>query len=272
MCAGGPCAAGPLLIVGMGGSGTRVTARIAQEFGWFMGYRRNESEDALDLAAFDYRWSPGFVCGTLAPYDLRRMEQEHGRALARHLHGCPKGGRWGWKHPPSIHLLEWYAARHPGLRVLHLLRDGRDMSFSQTGGLAHLQRLGPAVLDGDDTPYRWNRERPWGAQRPPEGRRDHSPERAMAFWAAVNDSAANVGERVLGERYCRIRFEDMVADGSSALDRLETFMRPTDEGPRRASTAIARPASVGRWHSADGAVRDRITEIGRAALQRFRYL
>ena len=47
---------GPLVIFGTGGSGTRVVARVAARAGYFLGARRNESEDALELAEFFDRW------------------------------------------------------------------------------------------------------------------------------------------------------------------------------------------------------------------------
>jgi hypothetical protein len=51
----------PLVIGGTGGSGTRAVARIVMRAGRFMGSRRNRSEDALDIADFDWLWGPAYI-------------------------------------------------------------------------------------------------------------------------------------------------------------------------------------------------------------------
>ena len=76
----------------------------------------------------------------------------------------------------------------PSLRFLHFVRDGRDMAFSENQN--QLVKHGGALL-GDEL------------------RKAKTPVRSIAVWSRVNAAAADYGESRLGERYLRVRFEDL---------------------------------------------------------------
>ena len=133
---------GPGVIGATGGSGTRVLARIVQRGGMFIGADRNRSEDALDFAAFSDRWVNA-VRARGASAGARS-----GAAGARRAPGALPAQRrdraWGWKEPRSIYLLPLLDEELPGFRFLHLVRDGRDMAFSDNQ--VQLRKHGDAVL------------------------------------------------------------------------------------------------------------------------------
>ena len=66
------------------------------------------------------------------------------RALVARQHAEADGRPWGWKEPRSVYLLPFLAAELPGLRFLHVVRDGRDMAFSENQ--VQLRKHGDAVL------------------------------------------------------------------------------------------------------------------------------
>ena len=135
------------------------------------------------------------------PERRAEMEADLRSVLADHLAPAPPdAAAWGWKEPRSIYLLRFWNEAMPDLRFLHFLRDGRDMAFSENQN--QLNWHGRAVL-GDEL------------------RKAKTPVRSIALWNRVNLAAADYGERVLGPRYLRVRFEDLCAE--PAPDRGRDF-------------------------------------------------
>ena len=113
----------------------------------------------------------------------------------------------------------------PDVRFLHFLRDGRDMAFSDNQN--QLNWHGRAVL-GDEL------------------RKRKTPVRSIALWNRVNLAAADYGERRLGPRYLRVRFEDLCAEPVPTVGSILAFFGL--EGDVEAAAAEVRPpATLGRW-------------------------
>ena len=218
-----------------GGSGTRVLARIVLRGGMFIGTDRNRSEDALDFAAFSDRWVDEVVAG-------RRTEAmvEELRALVARQ--WIDGGAWGWKEPRSVYLLPLLAEQIPELRFLHFVRDGRDMAYSDNQ--MQLAKHGAAV-SGDTTPLR-----------------------SIALWSEVNLRAADYGERELGPRYLRLRFENLCADPAAVTAEVLAFFGLEGDAEQIARDEVAPPATLGRWRDHDVAG---LEAVAGEALRRFGY-
>ena len=252
-----------MIIGGVGGSGSRALTRAVMDLRWFMAANHNNAHDALDVVDFDYRWTPVYLNGEPDVATMRREFDEE--VLPKLL----PDGRWGWKHNPSVHLLAFYAERFPDLRFIHLIRDGRDIAVAKTGARAHAMRLGQALLDGDPTPvttdYPGWRGRPFTtASGEPEG----SPERLAALWATTNRQAADLGERLLGNRYLRVRLEDLIDRPRDGIRLIADFLGMTDIPPE-AEKVFERPPSAGAWKGKDVTT---AVEKMRDELDRFGYL
>jgi Sulfotransferase family len=246
--------ASPLVIAGVGGSGTRVFAAIARAAGRDMGAHVNESDDALELMAFADRWIGPYhaarVAGTQLP-QVEDMRQELHEALARHRSG---DGPWGWKQPRSIHFLPFLRETFAGLRFLHVVRDGRDVAFGRQAPTV-LENAGDALLGPD-----W-RARPL-------------PVALMELWAAANELAADYGETAMGEAYMRVRFEDLCLDPVGVTSRVAAFAGASDAaGDALADVArsVDWPRSIGSWRRADEGQREAVERAGDSALARFGY-
>lgn len=244
---------GPNVVGATGGSGTRVVARILRTAGLYTGEKLNAYEDAVELGFYSDRWIDGYVeaGGEPAPATRDEMTADLRSVLAEHLSTRPADARaWGWKEPRSIYLLRFWHETMPSLRFLHFLRDGRDMAFSENQN--QLTRHGGAVL-GDEL------------------RKAKTPTRSIALWNRVNLAAADFGERELGSRYLRVRFEDLCSDPRAAVGRIFDFFGL--EGDADAAAAEVRPPdTLGRWQLRRKGV---IEELGRTAqpgLERFGYL
>ena len=226
-----------------GGSGTRVLARLVLRGGMFIGSDRNRSEDALDFAAFSDRWVDELVAGRRP----QAMTDELRALVVRQWAGAGDGP-WGWKEPRSVYLLSFLDDELPGLRFLHVVRDGRDMAYS--ANQVQLRKHGAAVLGDGGEP---------------------SPQRSIALWSEVNLRAADYGERALGPRYLRIRFEDLCADPGGVTAEVLRFFGLAGDAERIARKEVSPPPSLGRWRDQDAGAVAELEAVAGEALRRFGY-
>ena len=233
---------GPGVIGATGGSGTRVLARVVSRGGMYVGNDLNRSQDALDFAAFSDRWIDRYERGE-TPQELTAEL----RALVARQHDEAGGAPWGWKEPRSLYLLGLLDEQLPGLRFLHVVRDGRDMALSSNQ--VQLRKHGDAVLGSSDDP---------------------EPLRSLALWREVNLRAAELGER-LGERYLRLRFEDLCTEPAARVAEVLRFFGLEGDAERIAAEEVRAPRTLGRWREADPELRRALTERAADALERFGY-
>jgi hypothetical protein len=138
----------------------------------------------------------------------------------------------------------------PSLRFLHFLRDGRDMAFSENQN--QLVKHGDALL-GDDL------------------RKEKTPVRSIAVWSRVNAAAADYGETRLGERYLRVRFEDLCAQPAETVRSIYDFFG-LDGDAEAAAAAVRPPDTLGRWQLRRKGIVDALHRTAEPALARFGYL
>lgn len=230
-------AAPPIVVGGTGGSGTRVVQTILTRAGVFMGLRLNFAGDAMDFEPFlDETINLVLVetrsldyCLADLPQTLRAEAMRgFARAAERFRRDRPIGMPWGWKNGRSMYLLPLIHARFPGMRFVHVLRDGRDMGFSENQNQLrkHYRSLFGEPAD------------------------EASAEAAMRLWAEANLAVARWGERTLGNRYSRIRFEDLCAQPAESSAALaEGLGLPITLGDLLASSVVP-PSTIGRWRQA----------------------
>jgi Sulfotransferase family len=243
---------GPNVVGATGGSGTRVVAKILRAGGMFTGEKLNPYEDAVEFGFYSDRWIDSYVeAGGDPPEGVRcEMVDDLGRVLADHLSGLPGDAvAWGWKEPRSIYLLRFWNETMPSVRFLHFVRDGRDLAFSENQN--QLKTHGKAVL-GDEL------------------RKAKTPIRSIALWNRVNAAAADYGERELGPRYLRVRFEDLCVEPGPTVTRIYEFFRLRGDAAAIGEAAVRPPETLGRWRSHKLA--DELTRTGEATLGRFGYL
>lgn len=234
-----------------GGSGTRVIARVARRSGLFIGTNLNPAEDALEVAEYYDRWINPHLSHVQGrgPDVEAEMRTELIALLGRHR-AASDGGAWGWKEPRSIFLVSFLARTLPGLRFVHLVRDGRDLAFSKNKNQP--RKHADAFLG-------------------PESEDPTAPPRSIELWNAVNLSAADAAEAELGERYLRIRYEDLCAEPEPVIARLLDFLE-LEGDPARLAEEVEPPPTLGRWRESDPALVERLQQIARPALERFGYL
>jgi hypothetical protein len=258
----------PVVICGSGGSGTRIVARAVRHAGYFMGLNLNASDDSLDVAAFLNRWvdaylehEPWIAPGPEGPgrssagWDgAPQMAEDFVRTIDLHRSGALEEPHWGWKAPRTIFLLPFVHRQFPRMRLVHVVRDGKDMAYSKNQ--AQLVRHGAWVLSDE------------------ERERLAAPVRAMTFWSRVNLAAARYGEARLGERYLRVRFEDACADPATTIRRIFEHVGRADAPSASYAAAVAEvaaPPTIGRWRGRNSEEVAALAEAGGAGLAKFGY-
>jgi Sulfotransferase family len=238
----------PIVIGATGGSGTRVAARIVQRCGVYIGVNLNPAADARDLARYSSRWVDRFLVEPAKPGLQDRMLADLARVLEQHL-AEGNGPPWGWKEPRSILLLPFFARVLPGMRFVHVLRDGRDIAFSRNQNQP--RKHGRSFL-GTDADL-------------------DSPTGSITLWREVNLAAARFGEGELGERYLRIRFEDLCAEPEPVIGRMLGFLELSGD-PAALAREVQPPPTIARWRHEDAALVEELERIARPALERFGYV
>ena len=244
----------PTVSGGTGGSGTRAVAEILTSAGLFMGSRLNGAGDSLDLAEVDWRWGQHYLAAALAgempPLQEMRTALETG--VANHLvQQRPPGGSWGWKHPHSYLLLPWLDSVIPGLRFLHVVRDGRRMAFS--GNQKQPQHYGGIVFGA--AAESWD---------------PHVL--SIRFWSWANERAADYGEQRMGRRYLCVRFEDLCGDPQIACARLLAFAQADDRPSTAAVAKAAELVHVPPAPTLEPSLMFELERHGSPGLRRFGYL
>lgn len=224
----------PLVIGGVGGSGTRVYRAIAGLAGYRMliaplplRVLRPTMHDNLLMRLYFYpRWAGRYVEGQLSERQIRSM-----RVMCRVLlWSCSPmhygRGRWGWKNPRTRFFLPFFQSMYPEMIYIHIVRDGRHHAFHP----------------------RFTYENTSESLLSPEERRLPDHLRKALFWSRSNEVAMRAMDDGLAGRSTIARFEDLCADPAAETRRIFRFLGTEDEGRvERAAQLVQAPASLDAW-------------------------
>ncbi len=262
---------GPVIVYNKSHSGSRLLALLLTEAGIFMGAHRNESEDSLDVLALVEHlvrcYYPDYARLRSAGRATRDVGRRVRECFDAHLEGFDRTSTaaWGWKLCESGYALPILARLFRRLRVVHLVRDGRDVAFCD-----HRAPDDPfwrKIYFDTDQIATWRGLRLTG---PSYRRRSH-------LYNAVHwSNAVRVGRAygsMLGERYLEVRYEDLCADFAATAERVLRFAGAPD--PARAISRVAplvRLTSVGKHRRAPARALQEVVEIAKPELLSFGYL
>ncbi|HYV88897.1 MAG TPA: sulfotransferase [Candidatus Polarisedimenticolia bacterium] len=210
----------PIVVFCKSHSGSRLLVEMLQRAGIFMGAHCSGSGDSWDLAPLlrylvirhypDYRAALAGGDELLAPMIAA--------AFARHLDGYDRKDAppWGWKLCESAYAMPVISALFPQARYIHLLRDGRDVAFSNhTGPVDAYWRK---IFFGHADIESWH-----GMSLNGSGYR----RRPHLFNAQHWLSSVSLGHRTaleLGARCLELRYEDLIQDPRASAARLFAFL------------------------------------------------
>lgn len=250
----------PVAIGGVGGSGTRVVAQFLIDLGFFLGADLNVSNDNLwftllfkrreilgtgdekfsDLVAVFRQAMNGSGALSAVQLDLARSlagadrpshDAEWLRHRARSLETWTAkerraSGPWGWKEPNTHVVLDRLEPLLPGMKYVHVIRNGLDMAYSSNQ--AQLLLWGPYFLGLEGV--------------------DGSPRLSLKYWHAIHRVVLERGRR-LGGRFLLLNYDRLCADPGEGLGTLLRFLGAEPPGATRDRllASIRPPQSVGRF-------------------------
>jgi len=198
----------PFIIIGMHRSGTTLLANAMNDAGICMGVFRDHNGEAMHflslnqqlLWADDANWINPKV--PLLKPDLlptaNEMYAEHIKSMSsnatklRLLHNAP----WGWKDPRNTFTLQHWLDIFPKAKVIHVLRDGRDVALS----LQARNSVEGEVFDEKLNSLQFN----------------------FGLWETYVEEGLRWQERLSG-RYFEIRYEDLVKPKGTEMYALDNF-------------------------------------------------
>ncbi|MGA9853611.1 MAG: sulfotransferase [Gammaproteobacteria bacterium] len=256
------------MIFGTGGSGTRVIAKIIKAAGYFIGSNLNPANDSLDIANFcnrrvnEYLTATHWINSILEGKDVRGILTANHQDVVDDFEDCIARHRaslqddraaWGWKSPRTFYMLPFLYQRYPGIRIIHLVRDGRDIAYSRNQN--QLNNHGMYLLKEVEHAY-------------------STPLKSIIIWDRINRASAIFGESLLEGRYLRVRFEDLWLDADVSVARiLEHCGCGTKHTPplMEVTSAIKQPSSFERWKTHDPSDVAALNGLGQVALRLFGY-
>ena len=255
----------PIVIGGLGGSGTRVFAEALLDAGVDLGRLFNGAYDNLVFTALFKRprWyahaddaTIGRHLDTFARYSrdrafgpgdwvrLARCVTDHDPTVGpresagrvrRALHRRPLAERrtapaWGWKEPNSHLYLPQLGDHFSALRFVYVARHGLDMAYNENK--TQLRLFGAH----------------FGIPFPVGGGPDAEAVAQLDYWIAMTRRAVDVGTTSLGERFRLVRYDDLCRDPHGELGHLLDFAGvPPGADFERLAARVQTPSTSGRW-------------------------
>lgn len=255
----------PIVVAGVGGSGTRVVAEMVRGLGVYLGDDLNESSDNLWATLLLRRpnWYlehrsdggcatehaltvlDGAMNGRLnvdadvelllasAGQELRDqgLSEKWTRARIDSLLDHGRSGnsrpRWGWKEPNSHVYLDSIGRHFAGARYVHVIRHGLDMAFSANQWQVRTWGwlFGITVTDRVD------------------------PATALDYWLMANHSAIDAAIRSFGPRFLLVNYDALCADPEREASRIASFVSDDLSAPEAGhfGEQLAPPGTSGRW-------------------------
>src|SRR5262245_36711314 len=223
----------PIIVGGNGHSGTRVFAEILTRGGVFTGIhritKRRDSED-LRIIGLLTKWVRPYVYGTLDSGEMERMRRSFQRRLR--LYFPHRRHPWGFKNPRTMLLLPFLNEMFPGMKFIHVVRDGRDISLGNEFVAAN--PYVDAYLDAEEMAL------------PAE-------EKMILFWGRSNELAAQYASAHMAGCYLRMRWEELCRNPGPMTGKILEFAGCQPEDASRIAAVVKTPGSIGRWtrHTAD---------------------
>jgi hypothetical protein len=215
----------PVVVFNKSHSGSRLLARLISEAGVFMGAHQNDSNDSWDVLKLveylvnryypDYSklWDPDAPIDDSLPDLIREV-------FASHAEGLPPNASWGWKLCETAYILPVLDLLFPRARYVHLIRDGRDVAF--TDHRAPNRPFWKKIYFNTDQISAWRGLRFHGRDY---ARRNHIYN--ALHWV----NSVTVGRAygaMLRERYLEVRYEDLCEAFDLTAKRVLEFVGAED--------------------------------------------
>ena len=262
----------PVVVFNKSHSGSRVLARLLAASGVCMGAECNDSGDALPVLKLvryfvEHHYPDGArLWDEARPADGALLGLVEGVFLD-HLREHDARQPWGWKLCETVYALPLIDFLFPGAKFVHLIRDGRDVAFSNH--VAPVDSFWQKVYLDVVGVGRW-RGLAYGTMAR-IGYRLDAPRYNMQHWC----NSVSLGRRygaMLRERYLEVRYEALCRDFDIEARRLLGFARaPEPEAGIAALRGEVNIDGVGKFRREPWWRQARVVSYGRPLLKSLGY-
>ena len=244
----------PVVIGAIGGSGTRVFAKIVRHAGLFIGNDLNPQEDSQPFIDFYNIWVPLYV-QKIYHYEAdidRVLKSNFMDCVEQHLNGIENPNQlWGIKNPKSIHMIPLWHNVFPKMKFIHVVRNGLDIAYSKNQGQFQCYK---------DLIYDRRIENVYGQPG------------IILFWSRVNQLVAQYGETYLKDQYLRIRFEDLCLQPEVVVQEIFEFLDVSDSYKLvSAISEVSYRNTINRWRNSSVREVYEVMKAGKPGLEYFGY-
>lgn len=249
----------PIIVGGVGGSGTRLIASILMDAGFFLGTDLNEANDnlwftllfryraALNLSDEDIIYRYNILKQTLSygvPLDDAQIQlvkslvhrvddmvdrnwlEKRANTLISNdsniIHTC-----WGWKEPNTHLFAKQLLAHDEQLKFIHVMRNGLDMSLSKNQN--QLRTWGEPLL---------NTAAPL------------TPHYSLKYWCHVHRNIIEL-KKTYPDRVLVVNYDHLCLGNDTELVKLINFTGIDPTTKNHLSSIIVPPTSIGRHKTVD---------------------
>ena len=212
----------PVILVGRGGSGTRLLSQLVFSTGVFLGNELNVSFDSEEWIEDIYNLAIRTMSTTGIEsesdeerYWIRRLRKRAATILrnaGRRPEDC-----WGWKLPETILILPLVLKAFPNAYVIHFVRHPLTSSWRRTHMTSRLDNpIGRAVLPAAYQAYGFELEKI---------ECDEPYFHNLITWTyQVQQAYEILGNRARPDRILHLRYEDICDNPADVQDRVVDFL------------------------------------------------
>ena len=223
----------PVIVLGMHRSGTSMFTSILQRCGIFMGNDLSSNRESYTFTHFNEKLLNNAGATWYRPKSIETSDmsfdtKEFGiqflnyRRQAVDALKYMAGRSWGWKDPRNTFTLPYWLHYFPEARVIHVYRNGTDVSRSLHKRNASLQGS-DRLPELDDISY------------------------CFKLWETYIEEAERAGEK-LKNRYMAVQYEALLQCEAGLLKKMETFLRI----PKMHRAVKGTVHKAGKGHSGHG--------------------
>lgn len=191
---------GPAVIGGIGGSGTRVVAKLLKTMGYYFGDSDKYTNDNLDffhLFGNSDWYKQNYKINNEGIIRRLRMFESH--MLMSYQKNKYLG--WGWKNPSTHIYIEFLHQYFKEMKYIHVIRHGLEMVYSNNQN--QINKWG----DLYDLDFSLNQER-----------------LRLQYWFKSNKKAIELGERLFDQNFLLINFNNLCINPEKEINTLMEFL------------------------------------------------
>lgn len=222
---------GPVVIGGVGGSGTRVAAEILKESGYYLGPLNPSNDNILFAKVFG------------RPEWFKKNNQTNKQEIYRQLNRFQEKMMkslvdyqseyigWGWKNPVTHLYIEYLAKHFQNLKYILVIRNGLEMVYS----------------------HNQNQLQKWGSLFGMEEKRNAGPRASLHYWYSANKRAIRLGTDLFGHNFFVLNFNQLCLNPKTEIDGLINFLEldPKKMNLDLLTKIVTPPASLKRYKKHD---------------------